>query len=375
MAGGGAAAARPGTWTWEGEGVKVCKECGVPEGITRNHLWTNDGRLLTRDGKQRLVVVERDFLARIFDTLGEDLAGRAFELLREAKAYDAKSYVQSLGGRSIALARRIYWLRRRVITELADFMSVLGLAKLEVLEYRRDGTARFRCYGCYQREFLLGDILGGYLVLHGHPFRHRIEEGEGCFDILIQPSPGEEDPTLRFDYQPEEPLEGYISYKLCNRCGAPFPVSFFKWDTAEGTVMDTRTGRNVVFIDVMGINLAISEMIREDSCGMGGRLEEMLAVNTKEVVDSIIPMLQWKHRRPEERVRDLFFMAFRGMGNPIFTEPHEGGVRVRVENPFNYPLAAGITASFIARGRPCGFTWRKESPGRLEVTVRFDGEG
>ncbi len=335
--------------------MKACKECGVPEEITRNHRWTNDGRLLTRDGKQRLVIVERDFLARIFDTLGEELAGKAFELLRRAKAYDARAYVESLLGRRLALVRRLHPLRSGVIRELAGFLAYLGLARLEVLEYRRDGSALFRCYECYQRDFLLGDLLGGYLALHGFPFDHEMIEGEGYFDIRIYPRPGAEDPTSGFEYHPEEPLEGYISYKLCPQCGAPFPISFFKWDMEEGKVTDTRTGQDVGIIDVMGINLTISG----------------LAVNTKRVVDSIIPMLQWKHRRPEEQVRDLFFMAFRGMGNPIFTEPLEGGVRVRVENPFNYPLAAGITASFVARGRPGSFSWRKEAPGRLEVTVTF----
>ncbi len=359
----------------EGRGVKVCKECGVPEEITRNHRWTNDGRLLTRDGKQRLVIVERDFLAKIFDTLGDDLAGKAFELLRRAKAYDARAYVESLLGRRLALVRRLYPLRSSVIRELAGFLAYLGLAKLEVLEYRRDGSAIFRCYDCYQRDFLLGDLMGGYLSLHGFPFDHEIVEGENYFDIKVNPRPGAEDPTSGFEYQPEEPLEGYISYKLCPQCGAPFPISFFKWDLEKGRVMDTRTGQDVGIIDVMGINLTISgmreQMVEMDNGGMGTGIEEILAENTKKVVDSIIPMLQWKHRRPEEQVRDLFFMAFRGMGNPIFTEPVEQGVRVRVENPFNYPLAAGITASFVARGRPGSFTWRREAPGRLEVTVAF----
>ncbi len=345
---------------------KVCKECGVPEPIYRHHRWTNDGRLLTKDGRQRLVIVEKGFLAQLFDTLGKDLGTIALEHLRDAKAYDAKCYVQSLGGSLIRSARYLRPLRRRIINDLADMLRVLGLARLEVLEYRGNGTAKFRCHQCYQRDFLMGDLLGGYLVLHGFPFKHRIEEGEGHFDIFIEPNPSGGDPTAGFDYLAEEPLEGYISYKLCPRCGTPFPISFFRWNLQEGTVMDTRSGQEVVFIDIMGINLTVSALTKRDA-----DIERALAVNARKLVDGIVPMLRWKHRRPEEQVRDLFFMAFRGMGNPIFTEPVEGGVRVRIENPFNYPLAAGIVASFISRGRESSFTWSKESPGRLEVTVRY----
>ena len=349
--------------------IKVCGECGVPEPIYRFHRWTNDGRLLTRDGRQRLIIVEKDFLAQLFGTLEGELAAKAFGFLREAKAFDAKCYVQSLGGLRLRWARRLRPLRRRILYELTDFLRVLGLARLEVLEYQAEGKAHFRCYQCYQRDFLLGDLLGGYLMLHGYPFRHRFEEGEGFFDVIIEPDPTREDPTARFEYQAEEPLEGYISYKLCPRCGTPFPVSFFRWDLEQGTVMDTRSGREVLFIDIMGINLTVSALCAGGEEG----LEDLLAENSRKLVDGIVPMLRWKHRRPEEQVRDLFFMAFRGMGNPIFTEPVEGGVRVRIENPFNYPLAAGIVASFISRGRESDFSWKRESPGRLEVTVKLEG--
>lgn len=349
--------------------IRVCSECGVPAPIYRNHRWTNDGLLLTRDGRQRLIIVEKEFLSQIFDTLGGELSEKALGYLRKAKAFDAKCYVQSVGGPRLRWARRFGPLRRRILYELTDYLRVLGLARLEVLDYQAKGRAHFRCYQCYQRDFFLGDLLGGYMALHGYPYQHRIEEGEGFFDLFIEPDFSGEDPIAGFDYQPEEPQEGYISYKHCPRCRTPFPVSFFRWDLEQGTVMDTRSGREVIFIDIMGINLTVSHLTSE---GVED-LEGILAENSKKLVDGIVPMLRWKHRRPEEQVRDLFFMAFRGMGNPIFTEPVEGGVRVRIENPFNYPLAAGIVASFISRGRQSDFTWRKESPGRLEVTVTLKG--
>lgn len=351
--------------------MKVCKQCGVPYPISRYHTWTNDGRLLTRDNRQRLVIVERALMARIFDSLGEELEGRTYEVLQGTKAFDAKIYVQGLMGRKIFIMRRFLTTRRMILDQLVELTRVLGMARMEVIEYRNDGTLRLRCYDCYQRDFLLGDVLGGYLALERKPCEPRIEEGEGFFDILIEPITARKDPTLEFSYELEEPAIGYLGYKTCRKCGTPLPVSFFHWDLEQGTVRDTRSGQNVVFIDTIGINMAIEKMKADYQETGGEDLEHLLARNTKAVVDSLIPLMDWKHRRPEEQVRDLFFLAFRGMGNPIFTEPVDNGVKVRVENPYSYPMVAGIVASFIAKDRPSDFTWSRVAESRLEVIIRY----
>jgi hypothetical protein len=132
-------------------------------------------------------------------------------------------------------------------------------------------------------------------------------------------------------------------------------------------MVDTHNGEPVTMVDIAGIN-AVHENIKKEQ---GGWVDDFLAEVTKEEVDTILPELEWKRRRPEEKVRDLFFLAYRGMGNPVFAEPTEEGIRARVENPFNYPMVAGITASFLARGKPVDFTWERTMPGRLEVNLSF----
>lgn len=348
--------------------MKVCKSCGVPHPISRLHVWTNDGQLLTKDRKQRLVIVERALMAEIFESLGEDLERRTYELLREAKAFDAKSYVKSVAGYRLNLLRRFFLTRKATLAKIVELTGALGLARLELIEYRADGRARLRCHSCYQRDLLLGDLMGGYLALEGVTPDCVVEEGEGAFDVVMTRSRDRQDPTLEYAYEAEEVINGYIAYKRCRDCGAPMPVSFFHWDLKEGTVRDTRSGQNVVFVDIIGINLAIEKMKES----YGEDLERLLARNTKQVVDSLVPLMDWKRRRPEEQVRDLFFLAFRGMGNPIFTQPTtDGGVKVRVENPYSYPMVAGIVSSFIAKGRPCDFEWSRAAPGRLEVVISY----
>ena len=352
--------------------MRICKRCGVPHPISKLHVWTNDGRLLTRDKKQRLIIVERALMARIFESLDEELGQRTNEIIRETKAFDAKSYTQSVAGFRINLLKPMFMTRKIILDQFIELAKVLGMARIEVIEYRADGKARLRCHSCYQKDFLLGDLSGAYLVIEGVPPRYDIDDGDGYFDIVLERDEGAEDPTLKYSCEAEETLNGYVAYKRCRDCSTPLPVSFFHWDLEEGTVRDTRSGQNVVFIDIIGINLAIEKMIEDYGKGGGADLEQLLARNTKKVVDSLIPLMDWKHRRPEEQVRDLFFLAFRGMGNPIFTQPlDDGGVKVRVENPYNYPMVAGIVASFIAKDRPSQFEWSRVAPGRLEVVIKY----
>ncbi len=175
--------------------MKVCKRCGVPYPISQNHVWTNDGRLLTKDRKQRLVIVERELMAQIFDSLGADLAPRTYDLLRETKAYDAKAYIESLYGRKVSLLRHFYFMRKSSLEKLAEMLKILGLADLEVLEYTPEGRAHLFCRQCYNRDFLIGDLSGGYLLVHGYPFESRIKEAAGGFEIIFRATQGRRRPN------------------------------------------------------------------------------------------------------------------------------------------------------------------------------------
>jgi hypothetical protein len=120
-------------------------------------------------------------------------------------------------------------------------------------------------------------------------------------------------------------------------------------------------------LDTAGINAAYQEIKQDHLPG----LDELMARQVKEMVDTVLPRLEWKRRGPEERVRDLFFLAYRGMGNPVYTRGSGEFLEARVENPFNYPIVAGIAASFLSRGEPVSWEWERKERSALEVRVRF----
>lgn len=348
--------------------LRLCKNCGVPLTISRDHIWEEHGRILSRDTSQRLIMVERKVINGIFKRTSEKIGKDFEEVLINAKAFDASHYVRSVmvGWKKVASG---YPLVRKPFYELlCDHARMLGMADATLVEYQRGRKVVIGCTQCYNKVFFAGDILGAVYAGEGKRAQIDIDEKKGR--IIITASILEKDSGSAFDkysFSWEVPLPGYNSYKRCERCGTPFAVSFFSWDVARGLVIDTRNGEPVTLVDVAGINAALDEIRAEQ----GDWLDDFLAQGTKEMVDTILPGLEWKHRRTEEKVRDIFFLTYRGMGNPIFTEPTEDGIRARVENPFNYPIVAGMVASFLARGEPVTFEWERSMPARLEIYLHL----
>ncbi len=351
--------------------MKTCKSCGVPYFISRYHNWTADGRLTTRDGKQRLVIIEKTLIERIFDELEKELSINARGILREAKAIDAREYVRSVVGWRINLLRALPFLKKKGYYELAEVCRALGLADAEIVKYQPSQYVWVSFSQCYNLELFSGDVMGAFMALDRKCGDVQVTREGGKYNLILKCQEDKKDIFEKMKLPQEKPRRGYISYKRCGECKAPISVSFFHWDEQKGIVIDTRTGEPVIFVDVAGINMAFERTKREYGQRFGGNIDKAISVVTKKVVDTILPQIQWKHRKPEERVRDLFFLAFRGMGNPIFTVPMESGLKVRVENPFNYSFVAGICASFIARNQRVTFDWKKSGEGALEIEINF----
>lgn len=348
--------------------LRTCKECGVPHAISNNHIWEEHGTILSRDTSQRLVIVERKIIDGILRKVRERIGGDVDKTLLYAKAKDASQYIRSvmMGWKMVAGG---YPLRKKSFYEfICDQARILGMADAKVVRYRRGKEVVISCTDCYNKVFFAGDILGAVYVGEGKETLIEVEDtgSEITFTATVLGNQLSE-AINKYSFSWEVPLPGHVNYKRCKRCGTPFAVSFFNWDMSRGMMVDTHNGEPVALIEVAGINAAYEE-IREQQ---GSQVDEFLAHEVKDMVDNILPGLMWKHRRPEERIRDLFFLAYRGMGNPIFTESIEDGIKARVENPFNYPLVAGIATSFLARGKQVSFEWERSMPGRLEIYIHF----
>ncbi len=347
---------------------RVCAKCGVPLAISGNHTWADQGLILSKDNSQRLIIVETKLVSGMLRKINEKVGEDIEDTLVYAKAFDASRYVRSLmvGWRKVLACYPL--ARKPFYALLCDQARVLGMADASLLHYRRGKEAVVSCTRCYDKAFFAGDILGAMYAGEGREAAVEINEknGEIIFNLTVMENECCE-AIERFSLLREETLPGYVNHRRCESCGVPFPISFFTWDIGRGLMVDTHNGEAVTLIDVAGMNSAYEDV----RARYGDWLDEFLAWEIKVMVDSLMSGVEWKRRRPEEMVRDLFFLAYRGMGNPVFTEATEDGLRARIENPFNYPIVAGIAASFLSRGKQITFDWERPAPGRLELYLHF----
>jgi len=346
--------------------LRLCPDCGVPLSISRNHTWTDDGRILSRDSAQRLVIMERRVVEGILRRAEEMFGEEGSRILTRCKSVDAFHYVRSIMTGWKKVVARVPFGGRTFYDLLCDQARILGMADARVISYRKRHELLVGCTQCYSDAFFAGDVLGAVQAGEGRvaEVAYWEEKGEKRFGVTVG---GKELTPPPMSSAEEDPLPGNIVYRRCGRCLAPFPVSFFAWDTSRGLVLDTHNGEAVAMLDTAGINAAYQEIKQDHLPG----LDELMARQVKEMVDTVLPRLEWKRRGPEERVRDLFFLAYRGMGNPVYTRGSGEFLEARVENPFNYPIVAGIAASFLSRGEPVSWEWERKERSALEVRVRF----
>lgn len=347
--------------------LKVCSECGVPLVISRKHIWDQHGRITTRDGGMRLMVVERKILDAVVQK-ARDRVGEVYrEMLMESKARDAEAYVKTIVGWKRKLVTLYPLARKPLYRVLCDQARLLGMADLEITSFSRSREYVLTCTRCYNDILMAGDIVGAVRACENADAKVEVVREESRMRFVARVLKSGEWKDKRISFPREELVPGNIRYKRCKGCGVPYPVCFLSWDIEGGRITDTFNGEEVTLVDVDGLNASYEEVRRRE----GPWFDDYMARETKREVDSLIPRLEWKERSPEERVRDIFFLAYRGMGNPVGTRAVEGGIMAEIHNPFNYPLVAGIAASFLARGYPCDFDWKKLGRGKMQVIVRF----
>lgn len=347
--------------------LRVCSYCGVPLVISRKHRWDEHGRITTLDGQVRLMVVERKILDSVVQKAKARVGEGYKKMLVEAKAKDAEAYVRSIVGWRRKLFTLYPLAKKPIYRVLCDQARLLGMADGEITKFVRGKEYVITCSQCYNEILMSGDILGAVRVCEGLDAEVEAIREEGKIHFVARIVGEIEERSHENIINVEEIIPGNLRYKRCKGCGVPYPVCFLSWDIEGGRITDTFNGEEVTLVDVEGLNASYEEIRRRE----GAWFDEYMAKETKDEVDSLIPRLEWKERKPEERVRDIFFLAYRGMGNPVATRAVEGGILAEIHNPFNYPLVAGITASFLARGYPCDFEWHKVEPGKMHVIIRF----
>lgn len=321
--------------------------------------WTEDGIILSMPrGLRRLIMMEREHMAAIFRGIEERLGLSIDHIIIDAKRRDAKVYVQDVLPVFLGRLLRLAPLRRFGYLAMVQQASLIGLGKVNLLDYRTDKRLVGRIHPVYYHALFAGDAFGAFESFEGG--RAKIDCGfvgdkffvvvEACSDALEEDRLQLEDGTV---------VPARAAYERCPVCGIPVELGNLGWMPEEGKVIDRRTGE---WLFIQGIG-ALNAVLRELEAELGEDIPDMVA----ELTWRYFSRLKEKH---PQVFCDLDFMKMRGIGVPdkASPTPQELNDGVDIRNGFNGPILAGMVAA-VSGGYSPAWTWEYPEEGVVRIKI------
>jgi len=359
--------------------MRRCGKCGFPYMLSKLIRWNENGTItMLKNPDQRVVIIEADFLTRLFSHieqgLGISIAHLVFEAQRNASAHTIDSQLGKFPYRAARWGR----LNKRLSVHIFCRLAVwLGQAYTEVITYRpgRGGEAVIR--NPYDRELMAAIILGAFESLEKKPFRHAWKrvKGEEVISVSVATKRPDISSRLDLEYPPLKP--GNLFIPKCPSCKMPKEMSYLEWREEEGIILDRRRDARVVFLDGYVPTIVFRELARE----LGEEIYPMIIQAEKDNARRRIEQLRVNDEREgvlPRKERDstyeyaLASLPQRGQGNPVRYKYDYLGLEVTVDNPYNEHLLAGsIAALFEAvEGVESEVQWESPEPSRIVFKVK-----
>ena len=359
--------------------MKKCKKCGFPYVLSKLIQWNENGTItMLKNPNQRAVIIEADFLTRLFSNieehLGISISHLVFEAQRNAAVHTIDSQLSKFpykGGRWGSPNKRITVY---VFCRLAVW---LGQSYAKTISYRpgKGGEALIR--NPYNRELMAAIILGAFKGLERKPFKHTWERVDG--DDIISITVAEERPDIssRLDLEYPELRPGDLFIPQCPSCGMPRELAYLEWREDEGIIIDKRRDERVAFLDGYVPTIVFRELEKE----LGKEIYPLIIQAEKENALRRIEQLRLADERSgvlPRKERDSIYestlasLPQRGQGNPVRYKYDYLSLEVTVDNPYNEHLLAGsIAALFEAvEGLESEVEWESPEASRVIFTVR-----
>jgi hypothetical protein len=347
-------------------GDKLCKECGAPKRLVREHRWLSNGTIVQRKNPyHRMIFIECENINATYRNL-EEIVGVSIEhLLIEAKrkaTFDfidrfllsgVKTLVKLAGARIVALA----------VTSLG---STMGYGKIKLVDihriHGRDDYATFRVERPYSLPLFCGDMAGALNAVDRREVGVSYEQiSPDVYEVTgrVSDHPLELKERLegtRYKYKP-----GDIRIERCPSCGGPQFLSQYQWDLESGIVTSRGSGHRKAMIGPAALESVIEELQHE----LGDTIAETVIEAQRRFVKTDFYSLA--EASYEEGLRRHLYL--RGMGNLRELEFDEGSLYLRLENACLHLILVGLVKGLyeLAIGRDAEVEWELDADGSFVI--------
>jgi hypothetical protein len=347
-----------------------CPECGVPEYITGEHSWLDNGDIVhSRDRARRLVFVESENIDPLIRGI-EELLDQSIEHIVIASSQENIRVPLSLFvPRDLRERVRNHETDYRPILDtFADISRNMGRGVLEILDLRHEGDENDFCAFRMTEPFSLylncGARAAGLEAILGYAHSVRYEQVSPLvYDITVFPATHSEglERMFRDDYRHRK---GDIVLERCPTCGGPKALGAYDWNQERGVIVDSSTQRRMVMLAPYELDPVFQEL--EDE--LGPTIPSVVIEAMRRYTSAGFFSL-WDSAMDEDEFRMQF--ALRGLGNVREAKARRSGLRLRLDNAVLHLLIVGsMQGAFEAvTGAASRVEWELSANGELEVAV------
>jgi hypothetical protein len=352
--------------------LKKCPECGVPELITSEHLWLNNGDIVhSRAQTSRMIFLETENLDPLFRGIEQIICVPVEHMAITAARRAYRIYLKSFVPEEV-----LEKIRKREMgygpldAAFRDVGRINGAGNYQEVDRRFEGDAddfdTVRITDPYSLPMCVAAHVGAIEALTGVDQGYRYEEvSPGVFDITTYPSPHPEELKDRLWFEPYHHKDGGLELERCATCGGPVLLSGYQWFQDRGIIVNKLTRRRMAIQGSALMDPVFKEL--EDELG-----EDI----PRAVVESQRRFTKGGFYTMDDITEEGDFrtqLSLRGLGNLKELTMKKTGMHMRLENTALPLMIIGLAQGFFEMGfhiDASDVDWELREDGSLEMEVK-----
>jgi hypothetical protein len=320
---------------------KPCPGCGVPDYISSEHIWLNNGDIVQgREFLHRILFIEIENLDPIIGTI-EEILGKSIENnIVRSMTRTVQLYLSTFIPKEIRELVRCKRIDPAPIGETtAEIARILGMGDYRVVDSRFEmDEADFvtvRISKPYCLPLAAAALAGSVEAVHGCEQQVAWKKiSSDTFEVTASPAVGEKEIPLELDPWGYAHSEGDIDLERCTVCEAPLALSQYDWLPDEGLIIHKASGKRMAIFGHQEIEPAFHELEKELGKNIPNIVIEAQRRFTRTGFYSSLELWTSETSRKE--------LALRGLGNLKESKLKKGALQMRIENAALYLILIGL---------------------------------
>jgi hypothetical protein len=350
--------------------IKVCPGCGVPEYITSEHLWLNNGDIVqTRDQVARLVLMESENIDPLLQNIEEIIGVPIEHIVITAVRRAVRSYVSRLVPDDVKdLIQKKEVDPVSIALAMIDVAKMMGHGGQEYVDYRYeqddDDYYIVKMLEPYSVPMVSGTVAGAVEAVFRRDEGVTYEqESPTVYKVTSVPSTHPEELKQRMHMKPYQHNDGDIELERCDACGGPKALSTYRWYVDRGVIIDETSNRRLVMMGPQELDRIFVELEEE----LGETIDQVIVEAQRRFTRSGFYSIS--EARSEEEFRNL--LALRGFGNLKEISYHKHGMHMRLDNAALSLIVVGMMQGIFELfvGKDSAVEWELSEDGNLQIQL------